>query len=155
MPQPASKDAAWNKQALDYFNRWARHAEITGRFNLVTCQYLACMALEVDGEIFILKTEEDGVPKIQLIETHRIGSTEEDTTESTIIDGIRVNDLDKPLSYRLLLDNGNYRDLAARDVLHLFTPHVYLPDARVSDYSAQHQPHAGCCRVAGTRKACR
>ncbi|MBR5185468.1 MAG: phage portal protein, partial [Akkermansia sp.] len=122
MPQPASKDAAWNKQALDYFNRWARHAEITGRFNLVTCQYLACMALEVDGEIFILKTEEDGVPKIQLIETHRIGSTEEDTTESTIIDGIRVNDLGKPLSYRLLLDNGNYRDLAARDVLHLFTP---------------------------------
>lgn len=122
MPQPASKDAAWNKQALDYFNRWARHAEITGRFNLVTCQYLACMALEVDGEMFILKTEEDGVPKIQIIETHRIGSTEEDTTESTIIDGIRVNDLGKPLSYRLLLDNGNHRDLAAHDVLHLFTP---------------------------------
>ena len=62
------------------------------------------------------------MPKIQIIGTHRIGSTEEDTTESTIIDGIRVNDLGKPLSYRLLLDNGNHRDLAAHDVLHLFTP---------------------------------
>ena len=122
MPQPASKDASWNKQALDYFKRWSRHAEITGRFDLTTCQYLVCMALETDGEIFILKTEEEGEPKIQLIETHRIGSTEEDTTESVCIDGIRLSELGRPLSYRLLLDNGKYRDLAARDVLHIFTP---------------------------------
>ena len=122
MPQPASKDASWNTQALDYFKRWARHAEITGRFDLTTCQYLVCMALETDGEIFILKTEEEGEPKIQLIETHRIGSTEEDTTESVCIDGIRLSELGRPLSYRLLLDNGKYRDLAARDVLHIFTP---------------------------------
>ena len=88
LPQPASKDAAWNEKALDYFTRWARHADISGRFNLIQCEHLACKALDVDGEIFILKTLENGEPKIQLIESHRIGSTDIDNSESPFIDGL-------------------------------------------------------------------
>ena len=133
LPQPSGKDARWNQQALAYFNRWAHRAEITGRFDLTTCLYLACMALETDGEIFVLKTEEDGEPKIQLIETHRIGSSgageESDgttfataTAEDSLIDGIRLSPLGRPLGYRLLLDDGSHRELAARDVLHVFAP---------------------------------
>lgn len=133
LPQPSGKDAQWNQQALAYFNRWAHRAEITGRFDLTTCLYLACMALETDGEIFVLKTEEDGEPKIQLIETHRIGSSgageESDgttfataTAEDSLIDGIRLSPLGRPLGYRLLLDDGSHRELAARDVLHVFAP---------------------------------
>ena len=122
LPQPASKDSAWNEQALAYFKRWARHADISGRFNLIQCEHLACKALDVDGEIFILKTVEQGEPKIQLIESHRIGSTDIDNTESPFIDGVKLSGVGKPVAYRLLKDDGGFTDLAAHDVLHIFDP---------------------------------
>lgn len=72
-PQAVSVDSAWNRAAECYFNRWSRRAEVTGRFNLAQCEQLICRAVDVDGEIFVLKTEENGELKLQLIETHRIG----------------------------------------------------------------------------------
>lgn len=124
MPQPASSNEEWNRQALDYFTRWARHADMTGRFNLANCEQLACKALDVDGEIFILKTVENGSPKLQLIEAHRIGNAEEggSDTEGNMVDGVRLSETGQPLAYRFLLDDGAHRDLPARDVLHIFDP---------------------------------
>ncbi|MBR5185641.1 MAG: phage portal protein, partial [Akkermansia sp.] len=122
LPQPASKDTAWNKKALDYFTRWARHADISGRFNLIQCEHLACKALDVDGEIFILKTMENGEPKIQLIESHRIGSSDIDESKTSFIDGVQLSNVGKPVAYRLLKDDGGFTDLKAHDVLHIFDP---------------------------------
>jgi len=118
-PQAQSTNTEWNREAEAYFARWARRAELTGRFNLSQSQHLICRALDVDGEIFILKTELDGIPKIQLIETHRIGSNDE--AEDTV-DGIKLSPNGTPISYRLLLDDGSYQDLPARNVLHVFEP---------------------------------
>ena len=117
--QAQSLDSNWNRDAEAYFTRWARQAELTGRFNLAQCQHLASKALDVDGEIFVLKTEVNGQPKIQLIEAHRIGDCgdNEDT-----IDGIKLAPQGIPISYRLLLDDGSYRDLPAYSVLHVFEP---------------------------------
>ena len=122
MPQPVSKDSAWNEQALAYFTRWARRADITGRFSLAQCEHIACKALDVDGEIFVLKAQEDGEPKIQLIESHRIGSLDDAGGEAAVTDGIKLSDSGRPLAYRLLKDDGSYRDIDARDVIHVFDP---------------------------------
>lgn len=118
-PQAESVNPEWNKKAEDYFNRWARHAELTGRFNLTQCQHLACKALDVDGEIFIHKVEHTGQLRIQLIEAHRIGDMSD---TDTLIDGVRVDKNGSPISYRLLKDDGSYSDLAADHVLHVFDP---------------------------------
>lgn len=118
-PQAESVNPEWNKKAEDYFNRWARHAELTGRFNLTQCQHLACKALDVDGEIFIHKVEHAGQLRIQLIEAHRIGDMSD---TDTLIDGVRVDKNGSPISYRLLKDDGSYSDLAADHVLHVFDP---------------------------------
>ncbi len=120
VPQPTGGDAAWQQQALAYFTRWSRHADITGRFNLTDCTYLACRALDIDGELFVLKTEEDGQPRLQLIEAHRIGSEGEET--GNMIDGVKLSPTGRPLSYRLLSDDGSHRDIPARDVLHVYAP---------------------------------
>lgn len=118
-PQAESVNPEWNKKAEDCFNRWARHAELTGRFNLTQCQHLACKALDVDGEIFIHKVEHAGQLRIQLIEAHRIGDMSD---TDTLIDGVRVDKNGSPISYRLLKDDGTYSDLAADHVLHIFDP---------------------------------
>lgn len=118
-PQAESVDPAWNKKAEDYFNRWARHAELTGRFNLTQCQHLVCKALDIDGEIFIHKVEHAGQLRIQLIEAHRIGDMSD---TDALIDGVYVDKNGSPIAYRLLKDDGTYSDLAADHVLHIFDP---------------------------------
>lgn len=118
-PQAESCDREWNRQAESYFNRWGRNAELTGRFNLTQCEHLVCKMLDQDGECFVYKTLVDGEPKIQLIEAHRIGS---DSDEERQIDGITINENGAPLSYSLLKDDGDYVELPAACVLHIFDP---------------------------------
>lgn len=118
-PQAESLSPDWNKKAEDYFNRWAKHCELTGRFNLTQCQHLVCKALDVDGEIFIHKVEQAGQLRIQLIETHRIGSQND---ADTLTDGVLLDKNGCPIAYSLLQDDGTYRNLAAKHVLHIFDP---------------------------------
>ncbi len=118
-PQAATSDPEWNRQAEQFFSRWARHAELTGRFNLEECERLACKAIDIDGEIFIHKTTRNGRPAIQLIETHRVGDS---GGNPHMIDGIRLDAFGVPAAYSVLLDNGKYKELPADSVLHVFSP---------------------------------
>lgn len=118
-PQAESPNPEWNRQAEAYFNRWARHAELSGRYNLTQCQHLACRALDVDGELFISKVNDGGQPRIQLIEAHRVGDSGE---VEGMVDGIRMDRTGKPLSYRVLDDSGSFEDIPAPQVLHLYDP---------------------------------
>lgn len=118
-PQAESVDSAWNRQAESYFNRWSRHAELTGRFNLTQCEHLVCRAVDTDGEIFIHKVMYQGSPRVQLIEAHRIGDMSD---ADNLIDGVKLDANGRPLSYRLLKDDGTYSDLPAEHILHIFDP---------------------------------
>ncbi len=117
-PQAESVNPEWNRQAEAYFNRWARKAELSGRFNLSECEHLVCKAIDLDGEIFILKTYREGRPVIQLIESHRVG----DNGESGMVDGIKLNKLGIPTAYSVLTDDGQPRLIPADSVLHIFAP---------------------------------
>ena len=118
-PQALSPDPEWNKAAEDYFQRWARRADITGRFNFPECQHLACRAIDTDGEIFVHRVLDDtGLPRLQLIEAHRIGDDGEDET----IDGVKLDPVGRPTAYRLLDDDGGFQDLEAGFMLHIFEP---------------------------------
>ncbi len=116
-PQAQSPDPAWNRAAEEFFRQWSARCEATGRFSFEECQSLACRAMDVDGEFFILKTRSrDGIPILQLIETHRIADVGGDT-----VDGVGVAADGSPVFYRLLEDTGT-RDIAASAMLHIFEP---------------------------------
>jgi capsid protein len=73
--------------------------------------------MDVDGEFFVLKTRSrDGIPILQLIETHRIADMGGDT-----VDGVGVAADGSPVFYRLLEDLGT-RDIPATAMLHIFEP---------------------------------
>lgn len=119
-PQAMSDDLAWNKAAEDYFSRWAVRAEITQRFSFEECQHLVCRGLDVDGEYFCLKVRDRfGRPRLQLIESHRIGDV---AGSGETVDGIRLDSYGAPLAYRLILDDNTTRDIPASAVMHVFEP---------------------------------
>lgn len=118
-PQAQTADSAWNKAAEEYFARWSARCEITNRFSFEECQSLVCRALDVDGEIFIIKVR-DGfdLPRIQILETHRIGDGGKGNSE----DGIIFDRYGAPRAYRVLEDEGGAREILANAVMHVFEP---------------------------------
>jgi capsid protein len=115
--QAQSPDPAWNRQAEEVFRRWAAQCEVTGRFSFEECQSLVCRGMDVDGEYFVLKTRDRaGLPRIQMIESHRIGDGSGETC-----DGVGLAPDGTPLFYRLIEDEGK-KDIPAAAMLHVFEP---------------------------------
>jgi capsid protein len=113
-PQAQTADTEWNRRAEELFATWAARCEVTGRFSFEECQSLVCRGIDVDGEYFLHKTRNRaGRPALQLIESHRIGDAEgrEDT-----VDGIGLDPFGAPLFYRVLIDDGTFRDVPAASV---------------------------------------
>jgi len=118
--QAQSPDPQWNRAAEAYFALWSPRCEVTRRFSFEECQALVCRGMDIDGEYFVHKTRGgDGEPRIQLIESHRIGDVfgSKDT-----IDGIGLDPWGAPAFYRTLEDHGETRDLPAESMLHIHEP---------------------------------
>lgn len=118
-PQPATKDAEWNAAALDlWLSVFAWNPELSGRFTFAKLTRLVCRALDTDGEIFFIKTEVGGIPKLQVFEAHRVSN--ETNPEDLLFDGIRFDKHGHPKSYRFVLDSGETEEVAAENVIHVF-----------------------------------
>lgn len=117
-----------NDVATQYETLWqdfAKKPEITNRFSLTEVLRMACKALDIDGEIFIIKTRDNfGNPKIQLIESHQISS--KTIAEDRLFDGIEFDLQMRPKFYHLLTSNKNgaqeTKRIPANAVLHIFDP---------------------------------
>jgi capsid protein len=118
--QAQSASPEWNRAAETYFALWSARCEVTRRFSFEECQALVCRGMDIDGEYFIHKTRDrEGDPRIQLLESHRIGDMfgSKDT-----VDGIGLDPFGAPLFYRVVEDTGKTRDLPADSVLHIHEP---------------------------------
>ena len=118
--QAQSGDPEWNRKAEDYFALWSARCEVTRRFSFQECQALVCRGMDIDGEYFVHKTrDQDGEPRIQLLESHRIG---DEFGSKETIDGVGLDAWGAPVFYRVLQDDGSAHDLPAPAVLHIHEP---------------------------------
>ena len=129
-PNAKSDNHAWNKQAEDFFFKWSRHCDITSRFSWRECQSMILRSLIVDGEIFAIKTFDSfGVPKIQLIESHRLMSPSS-CDSGRIVDGMEFDKFGRVKNYHFVVgDNSQTTKVPANAVLHIFDPE-HVPQAR-------------------------
>ncbi|WP_038168534.1 phage portal protein [Verrucomicrobium sp. BvORR106] len=113
-------EPGWKTQAMRYWKRATRRVDITGRFSLADVQRLVSRALDVDGEIFVLKVRhpETGAALLQLVRGHRVG----DFGKGGTTDGIKYDGIGAPVEYRILQDDGNTKEFPAWQVLHIFDP---------------------------------
>lgn len=128
---PSSSDPKWNKNASSWWDDWTPFADIASLQSFGTLQSLTARSWMIDGELFILKTNgkqrQDGqsFPRIQLIETQRVGTPDDYLTDKNVFDGIRINpDNGRPVGYYV---NDGYADAShkfriASDVIHVMEP---------------------------------
>jgi capsid protein len=118
--QAQSPTPEWNRAAEAYFALWSARCEVTRRFSFEECQALVCRGMDIDGEYFIHKTRDrDGEPRIQLLESHRIGDL---YGSQETVDGVGLDPFGAPLFYRVIEDNGKSRDMPADSILHIHEP---------------------------------
>ena len=124
--QAASGDTSWDLLAEKYFYEWAnRPCEATMRYNFWECQQITCRKIDVDGEMFVLKTySSDGQrPLIQLIESHRVGTSQAaGGTPEGCFDGVMFNRIGAVTGYQVILSSGENRLVSANSMLHVYHP---------------------------------
>lgn len=139
-PTPASKDAAWNAKALEWFTTWMKFADLTSRQNFASLQAVIARAQAVDGEIFIYLTHGESVdgnvtgrPRLRLIESHRVVSANikkyrDEGYQET--DGILLDDRGRPAFYIVGQDADAFSGAKPRTaaiipadrIIHVFEP---------------------------------
>jgi len=100
----------------EFFNEWAFRADFAGRHHLDQLQFMWQVGEARDGDIGIVLTEDGaGDPRVQTIRGHRIG-TFGDNAEG-LVDGVRVDDFDRVISYRVSSRNGKTREIPAHSFI--------------------------------------
>jgi lambda family phage portal protein len=115
-----------DKQYEEYFDDWARNpCDITGRFNFYEIQHIITRLVYRDGECFILKTRDgSGLPKLQIIEAHRVSSAQSGAPPPDEVDGIKFGKYGKPEWYNIMRSDGSSRRVPAGAVMHIYEPEV-------------------------------
>lgn len=125
-PQAQSGDEVWDDLAEAYFKRWgSRACDITGRFSFFEIQHILCRLMDRDGEVFILKTRgADGQPKLQIIESHRVGNSSTNSVPAGMVDGIQFGPYGQPIAYNVIRSDGSSRLVPANAIIHLYEPEL-------------------------------
>ena len=125
-PQAQSGDEVWDDLAEAYFKKWgARGCDITGRFSFFELQHILCRLMDRDGEVFIIKTRgARGEPKLQVIESHRVGNSSNNEVPPGMIDGIQFGPYGQPIGYNVIRSDGSSRVVPANAVIHLYEPEL-------------------------------
>lgn len=125
-PQAESGDEVWDDAAEAYFREWAeKNTDITGRYSLFELQHIVCRLMDRDGECFIVKTRgPGGAPKLQVIESHRVGNAASGAPPPGMVDGIMFGPYGAPVYYNILRSDGSSRQVPANAVLHLYEPEL-------------------------------
>jgi len=115
-------DFDWQSLIESEWEQECENPEITGRFSLLESLYIICEALDRDGEIFAIKCKRKGIPKFQLIETHRVETPPEMAGDTDINDGIRYNKFGVPTAYYVKQSDGRYSQIPAASMMHIYHP---------------------------------
>lgn len=101
--QAESGDEVWDDVAEQYFREWAsKNSDITGRYSFFELQHIVCRLMDRDGECFIVKTRgPGGAPKLQVIESHRVGNAASGAPPPGMVDGIMFGPYGAPEYYKI------------------------------------------------------
>jgi capsid protein len=108
--------------------------EVSGRFSMTEALHIISNALDVDGEIFAIKTKRSRIPKFQLIESHRVSTPPSLEGQSNIYDGIRYNKYGQPTIYYVVQGDGSYTPVPASSMMHIY-------EAEKASQSRAYPPH--------------
>ena len=118
-PQSLAGDSAAEYE--QFFNEWAKTADLSGQFSFWGLQKLASIRLDVDGDLgFNMVTGANDWPFLQAIEGHRI---EGDRTDKTNFDGVAISPkTGRPAAYFIKQQDKDFRRIPARNFILISDP---------------------------------
>ena len=110
LPQSQAQDPKNAALYEEYFRKFSKKCDITGRFTFGQVQRLSLFGDLVDGDSFLLQTNDPktGRPKVQLIEAHRCGPTK-DEFNPKCVDGVYLGTYGEVIGYNIYVD-GDKKD---------------------------------------------
>lgn len=118
---PASSSEEFNVAALEYWQESEPFLDIGTMQGFRNMQAVSAWRWFFDGQAFWLKTRgESGFPRLQLIETHRIGTPDKLRSRDDIIDGIQIDPrTGRPLAYFIAAgeDAKDFRAIPAGSII--------------------------------------
>ena len=129
-PQFAGNDAAWGTLAEQWLEDHDRLCDVRGdHYPMQTLQRLWMLHIIRDGDVGVIFTEgAGGYPLLQTIPSHRIKGDGKAGPESPwngyrLVDGVIVNEVGRPLAYRVHDDaRASFQDISAVDMKLRFLP---------------------------------
>jgi capsid protein len=126
--QARTGDSELDRDVETYLNKWFYGCDITGRHSLLCFTQLVFRAILVDGDCGVVIARDGEELKLQSVTADRIGrDIELNPNEPNYIGGILLDNLGRPLSYRVYERDrsGRYldfRDVEAENFCHIFAP---------------------------------
>jgi hypothetical protein len=75
IPKAVTVDKEWNQQADAYFEAWSLDsADFYGASDFATLSRLACIHIDMDGDLGAMMSSDGGAPQLRLVPSWRIGS---------------------------------------------------------------------------------
>ena len=100
-------DAAKAAIYEDAFTQVAKSLDLSGRFSWVEIQRILLRGAIRDGDSFaIFVTDEEGNPKIQMVEGHRVGNPVGEPTPAGMIDGVQFDSVGRIQAFNFIEGTG-------------------------------------------------
>jgi capsid protein len=129
-PQADSEDGDWNKQAEAIFGDWSTRADFAGRFGFADIQRLVCSGMDLDGDTLpYALAADDGEPRIQLIESHRVVTPKGHEKDPLVQDGVQTDAQGRVTGFHVSIDQNKTRFLPVAQALMMFEPDATRPTA--------------------------
>lgn len=105
LPQSQAKDPKNAAIYEEYFRKWSKKCDVTGRFTFGQVQRLCLSGCLIDGDSFLLHTVDPVTkrPKVQVIESHRVGPTK-DEFNPRCVDGVYLGEYGEVVGYNVYQD---------------------------------------------------
>jgi capsid protein len=113
-------DFEWQSLIEAEWEQESESPEVTGRFSLLESLYIICESLDRDGEIFLIKAKRNGIPKFQIIESHRVETPPTMQEDVNISDGVRYNKFGIPSIYYVKQSDGSHTPIPASSMMHVY-----------------------------------
>ena len=126
--QARTGDAELDRDVETYLNKWFYDCDITGRHSLLCFTQLVFRAILVDGDCGVVIARDGEELKLQSVTADRIGrDIELNPNEQNYIGGVLLDNLGRPIAYRVYERDrsGRYldfRDVEAENFCHIFAP---------------------------------
>ena len=99
------------------FTQAAKSLDLSGRFSWVEIKRILLRGAIRDGDSFaILTVDQDGQPKIQMVEGHRVGNPVGETVPAGMIDGVQFDSVGRIQGFNFLQGTNTNRKIPASSV---------------------------------------